>query len=329
MKTVIFIFYYKKLFNLKTTNRLLFLFSVILIFSIGITYYFSFEYAESVVLDSKIEEMSSIMSQKSQEIESLHARASEELVLTLKDPLFVEYFELPETKAGNVYEDGVMQFTDKQKEIKSDLEQLIYLFQNKFDVDETCLIDKSGQEHSRLVLSRIAYDKDLSPDEEFAPFFEPSFEKNLDEVHHQFPYVSPDTERWVFAYTSPVVLGDGQKPAFFHFEMPITVFQELVNVDVGRMYIVDPNGFIIADSNDSSISNSKYLVTPESISSFVPSEYFPSISDDSPFQDYEYFSQIITSEKELFEYSEDGKQSYVLFEELSTFGWILVYEKSM
>ena len=269
------------------------------------------------------------MSQKSQEIESLHNTAAEELILTLKSPLFVEYFELPETKAGNVYEDGVMQFTDKQNEIKSDLEQLIYLFQNKFDVDETCIIDKTGQEHVRLVLSRIAYDVDLSPDEEFAPFFEPSFEKNLDEVHIQYPYVSPDTQRWVFAYTSPVVLGDGQKPAFFHFEMPITVFQSLVNVDAGRMYIVDPNGFIIADSKDSSISNSKYLVEPETIDSFVPSEYFPSISDDSPFQDYESLVQLSYSNNGLFEYFENGKESYVLFKELSTFGWILVYEKSM
>lgn len=226
-------------------------------------------------------------------------------------------------------EDDVLQFTYKQNEIKSDLEQIIYLFQNKFDVDETCIIDRTGQEHSRLVLSRVAYDDDLSPDEEFSPFFEPSFEKNLNEVHLQYPYVSPDTKRWVFAYTSPIVLGDGQKSAFFHFEMPITVFQRLVNVDVGKMYIVDPNGFIIADSDDSSISNSKYLVTPESISSFVPSEYFPSISDDSPFQDYESLVQLSLSENGLFEYFENGKENYVLFKELSTFGWILVYEKSM
>jgi len=293
------------------------------------TYGFSIKYSDSVIHDSEVEAMKSIISMKSQEIESLHATASSELILALQDPLFVEYFELPETKAGNVYEDEVLQFTDKQNEIKSDLEQMIYLFQNKFDVDETCIIDRSGQEHTRLVLSRIAYDEDLSPDEEFAPFFEPSFEKNLGEVHVQYPYVSPDTERWVFAYTSPVVLGDEQKPAFFHFEMPITIFQQIVNVDVGRMYIVDPNGFIIADSDDSSISNFQYGVTPTNISSFVPSEYFPTLSDDSPFQDYESLSQIINSGKELFEYSDNGDESFVMFEQLSTFGWVLVYEKPM
>jgi len=301
----------------------------IAITSIGVTYTFSLQYSESLIHDLEIETMKRILDSKSHEIDSLHASASQELIAVLKDPLFVEYFELPETKAGNVYEDGVLQFTDKQNEIKTNLEQLIYLFQNKFDVDETCLIDRSGQEHVRLVLSRVAFADDLSSEEEFAPFFEPSFEKNLDEVHVQFPYVSPDTNRWVFAYTSPVVLGDGQKPAFFHFEMPITVFQNIVNVDSGRMYIVDPNGFIIADSDNSSLVNAKYLVTPKTISSFVPSEYFPTLSDNSPFQDFDSLLQITNSEKELFEYSYNGKDTYLMSQSLDSFGWILVYEKSM
>ena len=315
--------------NLKTKNTLLISFSVILIISIGLASYLSIKYSESTVDDSKIEEMMSILSNKSQEIESLHNGAAEELVLTLKSPLFVEYFELPETKAGNVYEDGVIQFTDKQNEIKSDLEQLVYLFQIKFDVDETCIIDRSGQEHTRLVLSRVAYDEDLSSEEEFAPFFEPSFEKNLDEVHNQFPYVSPDTERWVFAYTSPVVLGDGQKPAFFHFEMPMTVFQKLIDVDIGRMYIVDPSGFIIADSNDLSLFDSKYDVSPTTISDFEPSVYFPSLSEYSPFEDFESLLQMTNSETEPFKYSNNGKENYVLSKQLSNFDWVLVYEKSI
>lgn len=314
---------------MKSRNKLLISFSVILIISIGFTSYFSIQYSESPVSDSKIEEMKIVLSKKSQQIETLHASAAEELVLTLQSPLFVEYFELPETKAGNVYEDDVLQFTDKQNEIKSDLEQLIYLFQIKFDVDETCVIDSSGQEHARLVLSRVAYDEDLSSEEEFAPFFEPSFEKNLDEVHYQFPYVSPDTERWVFAYTSPVVLGDGQKPAFFHFEMPMTVFQKLIDVDIGRMYIVDPSGFIIADSNDLSLFDSKYDVLPTTISDFEPSVYFPSLSEYSPFEDFESLVQMTNSETEFFKYSNNGEENYVLSKQLPNFDWVLVYEKSI
>ena len=117
-----------------------------------------------------------------------------------------------------------------------------------------------------LVLSKIEVDQNLSPDEKIAPFFEPSFTKQKDEVHVQYPYVSPDTERWVFAYTSPVELGNGQKPAIYHFEMPMTVFEHLLDGSDGRMYVVDPNGYVIADS-DHDVS--------DTVISFEPEKQFP------------------------------------------------------
>jgi len=102
-----------------------------------------------------------------------------------------------------------------------------------------------------------------------------------------------------------------------------------VNVDVGRMYVVDPDGFIIADSDDSSISNSKYIVSAETISEFIPSDYFPSLMKDSPFLDFRTLSQTTNSETKFFKYSDNGEENYVLLKQLSTFGWILVYEKSI
>ena len=45
---------------------------------------------------------------------------------------------------------GVLQFTERQTELKQELERWVYHFQNKFDVDETCLIDSSGQEHTKI-----------------------------------------------------------------------------------------------------------------------------------------------------------------------------------
>ena len=118
----------------------------------------------------------------------------------------------------------------------------------------------------RLVLTKIAPVEDLSPEETSAPFFEPSFMKQRDEVHVQYPYVSPDSERWVFAYTSPIQLDNGQKPAIYHFEMPMTVFQELLIVDSGRMYVLDPNGYIVADSAGTVV---------EDVISFEPENQFP------------------------------------------------------
>ncbi len=201
------------------------------------------------------------------QLDNLHARASEDLVFALKNPKFVEYFELSETRAGNIFENDVMQFTDNQREIKEELEQWIYHFQNKFQVDGTCIIDSTDQEHARLVLKGIEVDEYLSPDEAATPFFTPSFAKERDEAYIQYPYLSPDTNRWVFAYTSTVVLDDDEKPAFYHFEMPLTIFQDMVKKDHGRTMVIDPQGYIIADSQHD-------FANSENVPDFA--EYFPS-----------------------------------------------------
>ena len=304
---------------MKIRSQLIFFFSIVIVFSIGISSYFAISYTESSILDAEITKMEYHNLEIMHEVETLHQRASDDLVFALKNPKFVEYFELPETKAGNIYdENGVMQFTDAQRELKRDLEQWTYHFQNKFDVDETCIIDVTGQEHARLVLSQIEVDENLSSEEASAPFFEPSFTKQKDEVHVQYPYVSPDTERWVFAYTSPVELGTGQKPAIYHFEMPMSVFENLLDARDGRMLVVDPNGYIIADTANS--------VTKE-VLSFEPEKQFPSFQ--TAFGDD---SSSILSEMKLNPMGDgsyfDGTETrHYVYERLSTFDWILIYEK--
>ncbi len=307
---------------MKIKWKFIILISVVMTIGIGTSSYYTISLIRDSVIANELEEMRTLSHERKNQITNLHNRASEDLVFALKNPLFVEYFELPETKAGNVYKDGTLQFTDKQKEIKTKLEQWVYHFQNKFDVDETCIIDKSGQEHARLVLSSIESDENLSPDEEFAPFFEPSFEKNLDEVHIQFPYVSPDTNRWVFAYTSPVVLGDTEKPAIYHFEMPISVFQDMTNVEHGRMYVIDKQGYLIADSEshyDSTNISEEFT------------EYFPPVSKilpDSAFD--ELMKNVKISSQGTVTYTDeyDGEVYHGVYAELPTFGWILLYHES-
>ena len=118
-------------------------------------------------------------------------------------------------------------------------------------MDETSLIDRTEQEHTRLVLGKIAPDEDLSSVEYETPFFKPSFETPKDGVHVQYPYVSPDTHRLVFAYTTPIVLSDGTTPAFYHFEMPLALLQNMITKSAPqgvRLFISDPRGFLIANS---------------------------------------------------------------------------------
>ncbi|MBI5697699.1 MAG: hypothetical protein HZC29_04250, partial [Thaumarchaeota archaeon] len=263
--------------------------------------------------------MKNDVDEKASAIETLHSRASEDLVFALKNPLFVEYFELPETKAGNIYQDGVLQFTPRQQELKSKLESWIYNFQNKFQVDETCLIDATGQEHARLVLKNIAPDNDLSPEEASASFFEPSFVTKQDTVHIQYPYVSPDTNRWVFAYSSPVVLGNGEIPAIYHFEMPMTIFHDLVKTDSGRTYIIDRSGYLVADS--------AFDFTKQQVRE-TPSEYFPSVNTVSYSNDYKnMLDRISLTDDGTTSYTDNGEIHYLAYKKLPNFEWILVHEK--
>lgn len=304
---------------MKIRTQLIVFFSIVIVSSIGITASFAITYTESGVIDSALSDMRTHNTRIMHDIDTLHARASEDLVFTLKNPKFVEYFELPETKAGNVYdENNVLQFTENQRKIKQDLEHWIYNFQNKFSVDETCIIDASGQEHARLVLTKIESDENLSATESSSPFFKPSFMKKHDEVHVQYPYVSPDTNRWVFAYASPIELGNGQKPAIYHFEMPLSVLQKLLETDDGRFYVVDPAGYVIADSAGS---------VPGDTISFVPEKQFP------PFQSV--FASSASDVLDEMNYNDsgdgfyfvNGEKHYYVYEKLSTFGWILVHEK--
>jgi len=304
---------------MKIRDQLIVFFSITIILSVGITSFLALSYTESGIIDAEIANMKTQNEEIMNNIETLHSRASEDLIFTLKNPKFVEYFELSESKAGNVYdENGVLQFTEKQRELKRELERWTFHFQNKFDVDETCLIDFSGQEHTRLVLTKIAPDEDLSPEEASTPFFEPSFMKQRDEVHVQYPYVSPDTERWVFAYTSPIQLDNGQKPAFYHFEMPMTIFQNMLKVDSGRAYVVDPAGFIVADSEGT---------VPSDVISFEPKNQFPPFQSVYAAGNNEILDEMFSKQIGQGMYEVDGQEHYFVFERLSTFDWVLVYEK--
>lgn len=272
-------------------------------------------------INTELEEMSYKVNERGVQLQTLHNRANEDLVFALKNPKFDEYFELSETKDGNIFENDVLQFTNDQREIKNDLEQWVFHFQSKFQVDETCLIDATGQEHLRLVFQDIEVDEFLSPEEMSAPFFTPSFAQEQDEVYVQYPYFSPDSLRWVFAYTSPIVLHDGEKPAFYHFEMPVNVFQEIISIDHGRMYVVDPQGHLIADSAYS---------YPETEISEEFEQYFPSSNTILHSAEFEKLqNQIEAKGSGNFQFVDDaGESQYIVFKKLSTFDWILVYQES-
>ena len=61
----------------------------------------------------------------------------------------------------------------------------------------------------------------LSPDETAASFFDPTFALKPGEVYQSAPYVSPDTNEWVIANSTPIRAPGVASPAIVHFEITI------------------------------------------------------------------------------------------------------------
>jgi len=301
---------------------------VITIGTMSFTSYNSFKETEASFIDKSLVIMQEDLSETSVQIKALHDKASSDLIFALQYPPFKEYFSLPETRAGNIYSEDVLQFTPAQRELKIELDEWIDFFQSRFPVEETCLIDTTGQEHTRLVSREIAFDEDLSSEEETAPFFEPSFKLQEGEVHVQYPYMSPDVLRWVFSYTSPVILADGSKPSFYHFEMPISFFQKLVGEGTsrGRIFVLDNKDLIIADNEqqidigykgDPFDEEIELKVNEERIEDYLPS--IDSISTSPKFK--AILEDMKAGKKGSGTYDEGGIMYYVAYQPLPTFGW--------
>ena len=305
---------------MKIRQRLALVFSALIVGAIGITALLTLRFVHSTTIALEVAEMRSKVNEIDRGLEFLHEKASQDIVFALKNPLFVEYFQLPETRAGNKYVHRIVQFSDRQQQIRSQLEQWLFHFQARFNVDEACLIDRTGQEHARIFNGAIEPIDRLSSAEAHEPFFFASFEMNHGQVHIEYPYLSSDTHRWVFAYTSPIVLDNGDKPAFFHFEMPISLFQDRVATDTGRISVIDPDGYLVADT--------KLKFGMKDVSADLRSYFPPTTSISSAAS----FTKLLKNMKAASEgygtFVENGETYHVVFKRLMTFDWILAYVMS-
>ena len=120
--------------------------------------------------------------------------------------------------------------------------------------DEACFINAAGVEEARMVGGVAAKPEDLSPDETGNPFFTPSIAVRVGEVYQGHPYVSPDSSRWVFANSTPI-LRNGKNVAILHFETSIEGMRALLTRSVGkgtRARIIDTErNLVLADTASS------------------------------------------------------------------------------
>jgi hypothetical protein len=229
----------------------------------------------------------------------MHKKASRALVNAAHDEAFLAYF--------NASSDS------ERKKMKGEIEAVALVAQKRFVVDEMCLIDHTGQEVARIVFDKVAPDEALSPDESGAPFFKPSFEKKDKEVHVQSPYLSADAQRWVIAYTTPIVNEDGSTPAFLHYEMPLEKYQNEMGKDLkGKESFI-----VIVDRNGISWVDSRYTYNlkgdPETAKA---NDYFPRLEK-------KIFSTINPGKTGKGNFKQNGKSYSVAYKPAGYFDWTI------
>ena len=152
------------------------------------------------------------------------------------------------SKAIQGFFDGTSK--DKVKDLKK-IEKMSLHTHTKYKMDEMCVINDKGHEVARIVNNQIAPASDLSKEEASAPFFAPTFKLADKKVHIESPYMSPDSERFVIAYTTPVYVGD-KIPALVHYEKYFGLYVD----DIKRNFlsadfyalVVDESGYVWADT---------------------------------------------------------------------------------
>lgn len=148
------------------------------------------------------------------EIDLLSAKAASDLLLARQNEAFDRLY-----------------LTGDQSALEAVQHQLLYL-QDRFAIDEICVIASNGVENARCVQGKLAGVDELSQDETGAPFFLPTLALADGEVYRSpVPYVSLDTHRWVVAHATPIVLPDGTKAGIFHFEIPLAWFAAKVDTN--------------------------------------------------------------------------------------------------
>ena len=200
----------------------------------------------------------SVIAKKAAILEDLHKRISSSLATVAQDRSFTDYFL-----------DGD---PARREQLKQRIDLISLKTQEKFRVEEMCLIGADGAEISRIVGSVVAYD--LAPDESGNVFFAPGFAQPNRQVYISPPYVSPDAPKWVIGYATPIIVENVAR-AVLHFEHGLETYQEALGAQPPPegMYImaVTDSGWIIYDSRHEIPSAKK----GDSVS---PAEYFDAFS---------------------------------------------------
>lgn len=320
--------------------RITLLFLVPLVIASGWIGWRSYAVIEDAVTENAWHDMRFRLNRVASSLVLFSESARRDMLLTLDNTLFVDYFSLPETKSGNRYDDrGVLQVTPRQEEIRNHLELWIQAIQKRFPVVEVCLIDTQGQEHLRMTFGEPSATADLDRNEHHLPFFSEALKLHQGESLTSDPYFSHDAKRWVYALVSPVALPDGGLPAIYHYEIPLSYFQNIVRQEMERMvgvegeaasrlssryWVMDGTGRVVADSNREIDYNHEPVPGDGGWSSFLPA--VTTIADHPEF--LALTEQMRVGQEGSGSFLEDGTRYFMVFRPLHWYGWSIGHLRS-
>ena len=151
---------------------------------------------------------------QSERLNNYYARARSLALITARNPGFRNFYAEPGSRTEKI-RSGNAAVRDSNRALAY-LEQLF-----PGSIGEACFIDRGGAENARAVKGEVESRSNLSPDETAASFFDPTFALKPGEVYQSAPYVSPDTNEWVIANSTPIRAPGVASPAIVHFEITI------------------------------------------------------------------------------------------------------------
>ncbi|MEO5378277.1 MAG: ATP-binding protein [Magnetococcus sp. DMHC-6] len=332
------------LYSIKTKFILLSL--ILILLSSGWINWISLTLTEESATKNALEAMSHQLIKLMHTVEDFHEEGRNLILLAVSHHEFQDYFSLNETRTGNRYNDqDEILFTQEQTNLQSNITHWILTLQKRYPIVETCLIDKTGQEHTRIVNGKIELQKNFSSNEKNQPFFKAAFALEKEQIYLSEPYISPDAKKWVMAIITPIVLIDGSKPAIYHFEIPLSMYQQLLQQPLGlssenhwsfsspdrnnRFVIINQSGLIVADSSvliDFRLpEENNALLQPFELEKILPN--YQSISNHPSFKNVVEQMQQLHQGELTFE-ENNGKKFYAIFRPLHQFGWSIALIKS-
>ena len=151
---------------------------------------------------------------QAERLDSYYSRARSLALITARNPSFRDFYAKPGSRAAKIRRQD-----ESVRNANAALAYLEKLFPGS--IGEACFIDRTGPENARAVKGKVEPPSALSADETGASFFSPTFDLEPGEVYQSAPYVSPDTNEWVIANSTPIRAPGSAKPAIVHFEITI------------------------------------------------------------------------------------------------------------